>query len=155
MTAAFVIEAAISSESVVMVEVFSNGPFTTRPEIRGVFGCVAATHWLAAGAAFRILEQGNDNDETAAKEWRENLRFDVKRTDGEAVRWLSIQKWRDTSNNEDDRAEGRPQSLVEHQYWTAKRALRLARCLGLPKSYRRMLAIAARLHDEGPCRSQP
>lgn len=98
---------------------------------------------------FRILEQGNDNDETAAKEWRENLRFDVKRTDGEAVRWLSIQKWRDTSNNEDDRAEGRPQSLVEHQYWTAKRALRLARCLGLPKSYRRMLAIAARLHDEG------
>ena len=34
-----------------MVEVFSNGPFTTRPEIKGVFGCAAATHWLAAQAA--------------------------------------------------------------------------------------------------------
>ncbi len=99
---------------------------------------------------FRILEQGDDNDETAAKEWRENLRFDVQRNgDDEATRWLSIQKWRDTSNTEDDRAEGRPQSLVEHQYWTAKRALRLAKCLGLPRSYRSMLAVAARLHDEG------
>jgi gamma-glutamyltranspeptidase / glutathione hydrolase len=49
-----------------MVEVFSNGPFVTRPELRGVFGCVAATHWLAAASAFRILEQGGNAFDAAA-----------------------------------------------------------------------------------------
>ena len=43
-----------------MVEVFSNGGFTTRPEISGVFGCAAATHWLAAATAMRILEAGGN-----------------------------------------------------------------------------------------------
>ncbi|WP_342362840.1 gamma-glutamyltransferase family protein [Terrarubrum flagellatum] len=43
-----------------MVEVFSNGPFTTRPEIRGTFGCATATHWLAAATAMRILEAGGN-----------------------------------------------------------------------------------------------
>ena len=43
-----------------VVEVFSNGGFTTRPEISGVFGCAAATHWLAAATAMRILERGGN-----------------------------------------------------------------------------------------------
>lgn len=99
---------------------------------------------------FRILERGDESDETAEKEWLESLRFDQKRSeDGEATRWLSIQKWRDTSNNENDRAAGQPQSLTEHQAWAEKRAGTIGGRMALPDAYRNMLCIAARLHDEG------
>jgi CRISPR-associated endonuclease/helicase Cas3 len=111
--------------------------------------------WIASDNAkpiirFRILERGDESDETAEKEWRESLRFDLKLSaDGEATRWLSIQKWRDTSNTENDRAAGRPQSLTEHQSWAAIRAGTIGERLLLPDEYRNMLCIAARLHDEG------
>ncbi len=35
-------------------------PFTTRPELRGTFGMVASTHWLASGAGMRALELGGN-----------------------------------------------------------------------------------------------
>ena len=99
---------------------------------------------------FRILERGDESDEAAEENWRESLRFDLERSaDGEATHWLSVQKWRDTSNTENDRAEGRPQSLVEHQFWTAERAMAIGKRLGLPDDYVCALHIAARLHDEG------
>ena len=34
--------------------------FTTRPELRGTFGMVASTHWLASGAGMRMLELGGN-----------------------------------------------------------------------------------------------
>jgi gamma-glutamyltranspeptidase/glutathione hydrolase len=34
--------------------------FTTRPELRGTFGMVASTHWLASGAGMAILERGGN-----------------------------------------------------------------------------------------------
>jgi gamma-glutamyltranspeptidase/glutathione hydrolase len=34
--------------------------FTTRPVLRGTFGMVAATHWLAAGSGMRMLELGGN-----------------------------------------------------------------------------------------------
>ena len=34
--------------------------FTTRPEIRGRFGVVASTHWMATAAGMNILEQGGN-----------------------------------------------------------------------------------------------
>lgn len=46
--------------------VYSNGPFTTRPVIRGTFGCVAATHWLAAATGMRMLEKGGNAFDAAA-----------------------------------------------------------------------------------------
>jgi gamma-glutamyltranspeptidase / glutathione hydrolase len=35
-------------------------PFTTRPELRGTFGMVAATHWLASASGMRMLELGGN-----------------------------------------------------------------------------------------------
>ncbi len=34
--------------------------FTTRPEIRGTFGVVATTHWLASAVAMGVLEKGGN-----------------------------------------------------------------------------------------------
>jgi len=34
--------------------------FTTRPEIRGTFGVVASTHWLASAVAMGVLERGGN-----------------------------------------------------------------------------------------------
>ncbi|HMK81846.1 MAG TPA: gamma-glutamyltransferase family protein [Xanthobacteraceae bacterium] len=35
-------------------------PFTTRPEIRGSFGAIASTHWLATQAGMAVLERGGN-----------------------------------------------------------------------------------------------
>ena len=34
--------------------------FTTRPELRGTFGAVSSTHWLASAAAMSILDRGGN-----------------------------------------------------------------------------------------------
>ena len=34
--------------------------FTTRPEIRGTFGAVATTHWIASAVAMSVLERGGN-----------------------------------------------------------------------------------------------
>ncbi|MFC7555451.1 gamma-glutamyltransferase [Pseudoroseomonas wenyumeiae] len=34
--------------------------FTTRPEIRGTFGAVATTHWLASAVGMSVLERGGN-----------------------------------------------------------------------------------------------
>lgn len=99
---------------------------------------------------FRIIESSTEPDKDSDDVWHESRRFVLERnTDGETTRWLSIQKWRDTSNTENDRAEGRPQALAEHQCWVAKRAEAIGKRLGLPDDYITMLKIAARRHDEG------
>ncbi len=35
-------------------------PFTTRPELRGTFGMVASTHWLASASGMAVLERGGN-----------------------------------------------------------------------------------------------
>jgi gamma-glutamyltranspeptidase/glutathione hydrolase len=35
-------------------------PFTTRPELRGTFGAVASTHWIASAAGMAVLERGGN-----------------------------------------------------------------------------------------------
>src|SRR5215472_7849028 len=40
--------------------------FTTRPEIRGTFGVVASTHWLASAVAMSVLEKGGNAFDAAA-----------------------------------------------------------------------------------------
>ena len=34
--------------------------FTTRPEIEGVFGVVASTHWIATAVGMSVLERGGN-----------------------------------------------------------------------------------------------
>src|SRR5271168_2027657 len=40
--------------------------FTTRPEIRGTFGVVSSTHWLATAVAMAALEKGGNAFDAAA-----------------------------------------------------------------------------------------
>jgi gamma-glutamyltranspeptidase / glutathione hydrolase len=40
--------------------------FSTRPEIRGTFGAVASTHWLASAVGMGILERGGNAFDAAA-----------------------------------------------------------------------------------------
>jgi CRISPR-associated endonuclease/helicase Cas3 len=100
---------------------------------------------------FRVIERDADKGEpTDEDDWKESLRFNLEcNEDGEAERWLSVQKWRDTSNTENDRAEGRPQSLSEHQSCAAARAAIIGKRLKLSEQHIKMLTVAARLHDEG------
>ncbi len=39
---------------------FRRVTFTTRPELRGTFGMVASTHWLASAAGMSVLERGGN-----------------------------------------------------------------------------------------------
>ena len=41
-------------------------PFTTRPDIRGTFGVVATTHWLATQTGMAVLERGGNAFDAAA-----------------------------------------------------------------------------------------
>lgn len=82
--------------------------------------------------------------------WRERLRVAIDHSEeGDATRWLVVDKWRHDSATEEDRSMGRPQRLDEHRRWTEERARSLARRLDLPEGYAEMLAVTARLHDEG------
>ena len=40
--------------------------FTTRPEIRGTFGAVASTHWIASAVGMSVLERGGNAFDAAA-----------------------------------------------------------------------------------------
>ena len=35
-----------------------NVNFTTRPELKGTFGMVASTHWIASAVGMKLLEAG-------------------------------------------------------------------------------------------------
>ena len=43
-----------------------NMQFTTRPDIRGTFGAVATTHWLATQTGMAVLERGGNAFDAAA-----------------------------------------------------------------------------------------
>ena len=98
---------------------------------------------------FRVLVTGEESPEPSG-DWRERYRFATEQSDeGEGHRFVVIEKWRYDAETEDDRSIGRQQELAEHHAWTECKARALADAIGLRGEYANMLAIAARLHDEG------
>ncbi len=51
-----VVRCAVPTAIVIVVAIM----FTTRPEIRGTFGVVASTHWLASASGMAVLEKGGN-----------------------------------------------------------------------------------------------
>ena len=99
---------------------------------------------------FRVGSVAAEESPESDGNWRERLRFEVEKTDeGDVTRWLLVEKWRSDSETEEDRSAGPSQELAEHQAWTECKARTLASTLGLSDAYVEMLAVAARLHDEG------
>ena len=99
---------------------------------------------------FRVRSAAAEESPESDGNWRERLRFEAERNqEGDVTRWLLVEKWCHDSETEDDRSAGPSQELGEHHAWTECKARTLARKLGLPDAYVNMLAVAARLHDEG------
>lgn len=107
--------------------------------------------WLGEGAVgFRVRTIEASMAVARDRNWRERLRFASAVTEeGEATRWLIVEKWRHDAATEEDRSSANPQLLDEHQSWTEERARGLATALGLDDELADALALAARLHDEG------
>jgi len=76
--------------------------------------------------------------------------FVKREVDGEPSAALAIDGWAGEAATEEERAEsGRPQQLDEHQSWAEDCAKQIARGLGIDAEGAKLLALAARLHDEG------
>lgn len=82
--------------------------------------------------------------------WVRRYRFVTEMADGEPSAALVIDGWVGDAATEDERAEAdRPQQLDEHQSWAEECARAIAKRLGLDEEHEDLLALAARLHDEG------
>src|SRR5579875_3453434 len=109
-------------------------------------------NWLAEGVVgFRVRSVSAGESVVADSKWHERRRFAAEvSSEGEPLRWLIIEKWRDDAATEDDRSESyHPQLLNEHQCCAERCAREIAERLGLDSEYVEVLAAAARLHDEG------
>jgi CRISPR-associated endonuclease/helicase Cas3 len=82
--------------------------------------------------------------------WVRRYVFPTEAVDGEPFEALVIDGWTGDAAIEDERAEAdRPQRLDEHQDWAEECARAIAKRLDVGKDYEDLLALAARLHDEG------
>lgn len=122
-----------------------------------------STSWLARSdvadvpaTGFRIRELAvNEEDDsvwrtTSGAGWVRRHLFVTKVADGEPSSALVIDGWVGNAANEEERAEAdRPQQLDEHQSWTEDCARQIAQRLGIETERANLLALAARLHDEG------
>lgn len=108
-------------------------------------------NWLAEGMmGFRVRSVAAGEYVVTDSKWHERRRFAAEvSSEGEPLRWLIIEKWRDEAATEDDRSASRPQLLDEHHSWAERCVGEIATRLGLDDKYVQMLAAAARLHDEG------
>jgi CRISPR-associated endonuclease/helicase Cas3 len=90
-------------------------------------------------------------DATTNEDWQETHRLAVERSeDGDETRWIVIEQRRNQPESEEGRAITRfDQKLDDHQTAAERIARGFAEALNLSPDYSDMLAIAARLHDEG------
>ena len=71
-------------------------------------------------------------------------------TSNAAAAALVIDGWVGDAATEEERAAAdRPQQLGQHQSWAEECARAIAKRIGLDEKYEDLLALAARLHDEG------
>lgn len=106
---------------------------------------------------FRIRQLGTGDQDNVASwrtaagsRWVPRYLFVTEVVDGEPAAALAIDGWAGEAATEDDRAEAdRPQRLDDHQRWARKCARGIAKRLGLDRKYADLLALSARLHDEG------
>lgn len=122
-----------------------------------------STAWLArpdvAGVpvtGFRIRALGaSEEDESAWRTtpgagWVRRHLFVTNVVDGEPSAALVIDGWAGDAATEEERGEAdRPQQLDEHQSWAEDCARQIAQRLGIETTHTALLALAARLHDEG------
>lgn len=107
--------------------------------------------WLQEGSVgFRVRRVDSSAEGPSDPQWRERFRMASDLTeDGEVTRWLVVDKWKHDAATEEDRSAAYPQLLDEHQSWTDERARGIGKALGLDQAWIDLLALAARLHDEG------
>jgi len=124
----------------------------------------AVSTWLARPDApdvpvtgFRVRAVGaSDEDDAAWRStpgtgWVRRHLFVTSVTNGEPATALVVDGWAGDAATEEERGEAdRPQQLDEHQTWAEDCARQIARRLGMESEPRtELLALAARLHDEG------
>jgi CRISPR-associated endonuclease/helicase Cas3 len=99
---------------------------------------------------FRVRET-NDPKTISDPGWKPSHRFACEMgIDQEPTRWLVIDERKAEAGSEESRAlANREQTLSDHSEVARNIARRLAKSLGLPRDYVELLALAARLHDEG------
>jgi CRISPR-associated endonuclease/helicase Cas3 len=99
---------------------------------------------------FRVRET-NDPRPISELGWKQCHRFACEiAVDQEPTRWLVIDEFKAEAGSEESRAlSNREQTLSDHGRATLNIAHRLAKAAGLPNDYVEVLALAARLHDEG------
>jgi CRISPR-associated endonuclease/helicase Cas3 len=109
------------------------------------------SEWLGEGVVgFRVCSMDSAECKPHDANWRERFRFASEVSEeGQTCKWLVVEKWRNDASTEDDRSEGHPQLLEKHQDRAEQRARELAKRLGLSPEHEEVLAVAARLHDEG------
>jgi CRISPR-associated endonuclease/helicase Cas3 len=122
-----------------------------------------STSWLArpdvAGVpvtGFRVRTLGANEEDVSAWSttpgagWVRRHLFVTNVLDGEPSAALVIDGWAGEAASEEERAEAnRPQPLDEHQSWAEDCARQIAQRLGIETARANLLALAARLHDEG------
>ena len=123
-----------------------------------------STTWIARPdvadvpvTGFRIRALGASEEDVATwratpgSGWVRRHLFVTSVVDGEPSAALVIDGWACDAATEEERAEAdRPQHLDEHQSWAEDCARQIAERLGIEKDPRtELLALAARLHDEG------
>ncbi|MGN6106862.1 MAG: DEAD/DEAH box helicase [Kofleriaceae bacterium] len=123
----------------------------------------AGSTWLARPDApdvpvtgFRIRTVGASEEDGAAWRtmpgtgWVRRHLFVTSVVNGEPSTALVVDGWAGDAATEEERGEAdRPQQLDEHQSWAADCADAIGQRLGIEQARVDLLALAARLHDEG------
>lgn len=108
------------------------------------------------GIRVRLIDDPDaeeSEDPKARDGWRIEARIPVRRTaDGREAAWLLIESVASAPAESEEGRSVAPQHwqlLDEHEAWTEAAARRIAERVGLSREHTGVLALAARLHDEG------